>query len=78
MNLGNDKCINVTRKKNNWKDMNEICYGENGYESTKSFCYLGSLINEHNNVPQEIKARGVTGERYYSLKEVMRSRTFVT
>lgn len=75
VNLWNTKYMTVTRTKEQVKKLKEMCYGENKYKIVKSFCSLGSMINDDNDASQEIKAKEAAVERcYYSLKTVMRSR----
>jgi hypothetical protein len=65
----------ITRNKDKWQGVHEFRSGDISYERVETLKYLGTVLNEENDVGVEIRSRVSAGNKcYYGLGSVMKSK----
>jgi hypothetical protein len=66
----------MTRNKDKWQRVQDFTSGEASCERVDTFKYLGSVLNEENDIGLEIRSRVMAGNKcYYALGSIMRSKS---
>jgi hypothetical protein len=65
----------ASRNMNRWKEVTKIVIEGTSYERTGKFEYLGTILNENDDMAMDIKARIATGNKcYYALNSLIKSK----
>jgi hypothetical protein len=58
----------MTRNKDKWQRVQQFTSGKVSYETVDTFTYLGSVLNEENDIGLEIRSRVMAGNKcHYAL-----------
>jgi hypothetical protein len=61
INQGKTKYMTITRNKNKWQGVHGFRSGDISYESVETFKYLGTGLNEGNDIEVEIRSKVSAG-----------------
>jgi hypothetical protein len=65
INQDKTKYMIMSRNKDKWQKVQDFTSGEVSYERVDTFKYLGSVLNEENDIGLEIRSRVMAGNKYY-------------
>jgi hypothetical protein len=75
-NQDKTKYMIMTRNKDKWQRAQDFSSGEVSYERLDTFKYLGTVLNEENDIGLEIRSKVMAGNKcYYALGLIMRSKS---
>jgi hypothetical protein len=76
INQDKTKYMIMTKNKDKWQRVQDFTSGEVSCERVNTFKYLGSVLNEENDIDLPIRSRVMAGNKcYYDLGSIMRSKS---